>query len=80
MGLFNTVMFRCPVCGGNVEVQSKDGPDECATYHSLDETPEEVLMALNGVDVYCGSCRCALTIRSPVSCWVESQVGRGSGR
>lgn len=46
MGMYDTVMVRCPQCGVPAEFQSKSGICALATY-SLDEAPDDVLRDVN---------------------------------
>lgn len=46
MGVYDTVLVRCPQCGTPAEFQSKSGRCLLETY-SLDEAPDDVLLDVN---------------------------------
>ena len=52
MGMFDSVMFKCPKCGHRIEAQSKSGPCDLDVYEQ-DKIPQDVLESLT---IY-GPCR-----------------------
>ena len=46
MGMYDTVMVRCPQCGTPAGFQSKSGSCDLETF-SLDEAPDDVLRDVN---------------------------------
>lgn len=46
MGMYDTVLVRCPQCGTSAEFQSKSGNCTLETY-SLDEASDDVLLDVN---------------------------------
>lgn len=61
MGMFDSVMIRCPKCGEQVEFQSKAGPCNLERY---DQTcvPIEVAKSIEGDSESCGGCGHVLTV------------------
>ena len=55
MGLFDTVCFVCPKCGGRIEEQSKAGECALAEYHS-ENVPDYIAKDIEGTTVSCESC------------------------
>lgn len=67
MGMFDSVIARCPKCGKDVEFQSKAG--ECSLKrYSTASVPPEVAQDING-DVQ--SCRCGETVKLVTSRPIE---------
>jgi hypothetical protein len=60
MGVFNTVIFTCPKCDDNVEVQSK-AEDGC---HEWDQDDVPLLTAnhIAGREVWCKKCSQLYTV------------------
>jgi hypothetical protein len=56
MGMFDTVLFKCPKCGKQLEEQSKAG--ECLLEDfSENRVPVVIALSIVGNDVYCGDCK-----------------------
>lgn len=57
MGLYNRIVARCPdlECTGEIEWQSKAGPDECSTYRPS-EVPTDVAYDVEGTWEECSDC------------------------
>jgi DNA-directed RNA polymerase subunit RPC12/RpoP len=52
MGIYDTVVVRCPKCGAEVEFQSKAGPCSLNVY-SMYEAPPEVQVDISGRPQVC---------------------------
>jgi len=55
MGMFDTVIIKCPYCTIELEWQSKAGPCHLNHYHA-DNCPESVGRDLDGEVVCCSGC------------------------
>ncbi len=56
MGMFDSVIFKCPNCSGRVEAQSKAG--ECyLNNYEPDSVPSRVGTDLDGDTTYCPTCK-----------------------
>lgn len=56
MGLYDTVIFECPDCGGKVEAQSKVA--DCALIeYSSDSVPMDIAVDIDGWPANCVDCR-----------------------
>lgn len=55
MGCYDTVHFKCPKCGFNIEEQSKGGVCYLRDY-SAHSVPLDVAGGIVGETVYCSSC------------------------
>ncbi len=55
MGMFDTVIFRCPKCGGQIEEQSKAGECLLKDYNQK-EVPVIIAISIEGNMVYCNDC------------------------
>lgn len=55
MGLFDSVMGKCPTCGHEIEFQSKAGFCEMLVY-TVDDAPQDVLMDVLNEPHYCQNC------------------------
>ncbi len=55
MGMFDTVWFKCPTCGGAVEQQSKAGDCELQTIPAS-EVPAEIAASIEGEYISCRAC------------------------
>lgn len=64
MGMFDTVVARCPACGANVEFQTKAGPCELKRYAHIN-VPADIAASLNGEVKTC-SCGEVLRIQAAV--------------
>ncbi|MCP4123008.1 MAG: hypothetical protein GY751_14750 [Bacteroidetes bacterium] len=54
MGMFDSVYAACPVCGGQVEFQSKAGICDLKRYHMTAVPPE----IASDIDDYTVACKC----------------------
>ncbi len=63
MGMFDTVRFTCPQCGGEIRMQSKGGPCILATFDAEDCHPG-VAADLDD-DVTCAGCNKRWRVRKP---------------
>lgn len=55
MGLYDSLYVGCLKCGSTMELQSKAGDCSLSCY-SLADAPTEILIDLNGNDIYCEEC------------------------
>jgi hypothetical protein len=55
MGMFDSVMFRCPECGTRIEEQSKMGGCLLHTFESH-EVPSDIAESIKGNRLYCEPC------------------------
>ena len=55
MGMFDSVMFRCPECGNRIEQQSKAGDCLLHTFESH-EVPLGIADSVAGNLIYCENC------------------------
>ena len=55
MGMFDSVMVRCPICSGKIEFQSKAGACVLAEFDPT-EAPEEIVADLDGEREVCRNC------------------------
>ena len=55
MGMFDSIYFKCPSCGAELEAQSKSGNCTCASYNP-DKVPIEVAQDANRHAPY--ECEC----------------------
>lgn len=61
MGMFDSVWFKCPKCGNQVEKQSKAG--ECVLKNiSPDDVPVDIAVDINGDILCCEECDKTFTI------------------
>jgi hypothetical protein len=63
MGMFDSVMFKCPKCGHRIEAQSKSG-DCMLNVYAQNEVPEDVLDALKIYDA-CQGCGTKYKLSKP---------------
>lgn len=61
MGMFDTVVARCPECGQELEFQSKAGPCDLKRYKST-SVPPEIACSLSGDTMSCSKCGCLVEI------------------
>jgi transcription elongation factor Elf1 len=61
MGLYDTVIFDCPNCGSQVEVQTKVGLCELIKIPCL-EVPKSAAQDINGKIVACNECEKVFTV------------------
>lgn len=64
MGMFDTVIVRCPLCNTKMEFQSKAGDCELNEYEVY-EVPVVVAQDINGSTDWCPSCGKRIEIRVP---------------
>jgi endogenous inhibitor of DNA gyrase (YacG/DUF329 family) len=64
MGVYDTVVARCPECGAPVSFQSKAGPCRLHTYRAS-EVPMAIAADIDGSAERCPDCYTAVTIRIP---------------
>ena len=67
MGMFDTVMIKCPHCGDELEFQTKSG--ECVlSYFTQEAIPPEIARDLNGISDECYHCgeKIKLEVISPI--------------
>lgn len=70
MGMYDSVRFKCPECGGEVEAQSKAG--ECVLGDfPPDHVPAVIAADVIGDSVYCGTCHTLYTVRGHMPGFVE---------
>lgn len=62
MGMFDSVICRCPKCDEPVEFQSKAGPCSLAT-HYPDHVPTIIALSINGHVRACDKCGVRLRIQ-----------------
>ena len=61
MGMFDTVKFKCPECGAELELQSKAGECVLHEYH-YKAVPPEIAIDLDGRNVLCEHCFTVTTL------------------
>ena len=61
MGMFDSLIVRCPECGKNIEFQSKEGDCLLAEYR-LDNCPTSILNSLANTSETC-ECGKEITLR-----------------
>lgn len=61
MGMFDTVVFRCPRCDQPIEEQTKAG-ECCLHHHPSDNVPPEIAKSLLGDTVHCSGCNHSWTV------------------
>lgn len=64
MGMFDTIRFDCPFCGGIIEEQSKAGDCLLLTHISEDGVPPEIARSLDGETVHCFRCKGKFKVKS----------------
>jgi hypothetical protein len=52
MGMFDTVVTKCPKCGSRNEIQTKAG-ECCLSVYSIDSVPVEIARSLDGQKRFC---------------------------
>lgn len=68
MGMFDSLIVKCPKCGKGVEFQSKAG--ECLLNdYNLSTVPSEIAIDLNGETETC-ECGEILTIRTKLNTFI----------
>lgn len=77
MGMFDTVVLRCPdpSCDGEVEVQTKAGPCVLHDYHARDGVPQEVADDVLGRSATCRSCGQHWRVRREQLALVRLELG-----
>ena len=60
--MFDSVIFKCPNCGADIEEQSKAGICVCETYEP-DEVPLSIAMDINRQLIKCYDCGAKFCIR-----------------
>jgi len=55
MGMYDSVNFSCPHCGGNIEVQSKAGDCFLASY-SPNKIPWDIAQDIEAEECRCSQC------------------------
>lgn len=55
MGMFDSVMFRCPKCDSQMEVQSKAGECTLREYEPW-SVPESIAKDIAGQTAFCDNC------------------------
>lgn len=74
MGMFDTVLVKCPNCGELNAFQSKGGECLLRTY-TLEEAPPDVLSDVNRHSPYTCSCGVELEVRlEPITTYKASVV------
>ena len=63
MGMFDTVIFKCPRCGKEVQEQTKVGRCVLA-YYEEKEVPVGIAQSLDGDTICCYECNGVFTIKS----------------
>lgn len=61
MGVYDTIIVKCPNCGADYNAQSKSGPCEMREY-SLAEAPEDVLVDVNRHAPFECECGCVFEV------------------
>ncbi len=46
MGVYNTIIIKCPKCGKDIDCQTKSGSCACLTYN-LDDAPDADILNIN---------------------------------
>lgn len=62
MGMFDFVWVNCPICGEELEFQSKSGPCELKNYQ-LHNAPLGVQSSLIDDGVFCSNCQKMIVIK-----------------
>lgn len=62
MGMFDSLIARCPFCKGDVEFQTKAGPCVMDIYR-IDDAPPWILMEISGDVSSCSECNRELSIK-----------------
>ena len=75
MGMFDSVIIPCAVCGAPLEFQSKAGDCSLRSF-TLDNVPSEIAADLNGQWERC-KCGAQTTIASHV--WISSSCASPTG-
>lgn len=70
MGMYDTVLIKCPECKDVFPVQSKSGPCNLKTYRAT-SAPISVLVSLVGIDFICGKCGSTIVIKVEYKATVE---------
>ncbi len=65
MGMFDTVIFTCPSCLGEIEEQSKAG-DCILAEHNQDAVPVAIAAELNGTRIVCPHCGKRMRAYAPI--------------
>lgn len=60
MGMYNTVTFRCPVCGANIEEQTKSGGCTLSNFRQ-EVVPIDEVSGLSA-HIWCAECETKLDI------------------
>lgn len=76
MGMFDTVVTSCPVCGAHNEIQTKAGDCELKVY-SLSGVPVDIAKSLDGQTVFCIHCTYDYKIYWPKTAprYVRMEIG-----
>ena len=56
MGMYDTILFRCPYCGKNSKSQTKAGPRILHEYNLHLPISLEEAFEINGTEVACSEC------------------------
>lgn len=64
MGMFDTVLYKCPKCGSDEELQTKSGDCILGKY-PLRSIPVDIAKALDGRGEPCSSCGYEITFHYP---------------
>lgn len=65
MGMYDSVYFTCPDCGGTVEAQSKVG--DCRLYQfGSNSVPPDIAVDIDGTTVWCDKCNQSYTVRADI--------------
>ena len=73
MGMYDTVLIRCPNCNSAIEEQSKAG--ECTLqWLSEESVPTDIADDIIGSTIECGGCGTVVTIVEKVPEPVETKV------
>ena len=73
MGMFDSVMAKCPDCGELVEFQSKAGHCDLVEYKTY-EVPTEIAIDICGDEVACKGCGTIVKLITPAQCKHVSMI------
>ena len=74
MGLYDSVLVKCPQCQNEVEFQSKAGECQLNLYH-IDSVPIAIASSLNNKMEECEECGCTITFRCNLPSVVSCEIG-----
>ena len=79
MGMFDAVMFECPICNASMEAQSRAGECILRTFSSVN-VPPKIATSLDGELVHCEACDRVWTIALVMRTEYELTVFDPNGR